>query len=176
MRTRKTRRQMFEEKVNKNGPIMRPGMTPCWQWLAAIRNTCWKNIPGYPSFWSGVKVVFGHRWAYQEYIGPIPDGMLVRHTCDNPRCVNPDHLRAGTHAENSRDCVVRGRCQSSETRTRYMKDTVRLAKLMYAGGMSQRDIAVELGVVSYTTVSDWLRERTHADVQLIPESPSRRKR
>ena len=49
-----------------------------------------------------------HRVAYMLVNGD-PTGMVVRHTCDNPLCVNPLHLILGTHADNTRDCVVRGR-------------------------------------------------------------------
>jgi hypothetical protein len=44
-----------------------------------------------------------HRWAYTEAYGDIPEGMVVRHMCHNPACINPEHLVIGTHADNVRD-------------------------------------------------------------------------
>lgn len=50
-----------------------------------------------------------YRASYLMHVGPIPDGMLIRHTCDVRKCVNPNHLIVGTRADNRADCVARGR-------------------------------------------------------------------
>lgn len=53
-----------------------------------------------------------HRLAYETWVGPIPEGHVVRHKCDNPVCINPDHLETGTQADNVQDAKRRGRIAS----------------------------------------------------------------
>ncbi len=55
-----------------------------------------------------------HRIAYELASGPIPEGLILRHSCDNSLCCNPRHLTPGTFADNSRDCVERGRIAHGE--------------------------------------------------------------
>lgn len=61
------------------------------------------------------KDVLLHRMAYEWANGPIPDGMCVCHTCDNPPCVNPDHLWLGTRSENTLDRIGKGRTHIFES-------------------------------------------------------------
>jgi hypothetical protein len=62
----------------------------------------------------GGKVDRTHRLVYKLTRGAIPHGAKIRHSCDNPRCCEPDHLVAGTQAENVSDCVSRGRRKSTK--------------------------------------------------------------
>lgn len=57
---------------------------------------------GYGQFWYGNKRWMAHRYAYEKYVGPIPAGMQVDHTCRNTKCVNPAHLEIVTQHENMR--------------------------------------------------------------------------
>ena len=75
----------------------------CWEWQAH------KNDLGYGHLHIRPKTWKAHRWSYQYHIGEIPDGMFVCHKCDNPGCVNPDHLFIGTIQDNVDDMIAKGR-------------------------------------------------------------------
>lgn len=64
---------------------------------------------GHGQFWFEGVHWHAHRYSYTVHKGPIPKGMQVRHTCDNPPCINPEHLVLGTQQDNINDCIARGR-------------------------------------------------------------------
>ena len=75
----------------------------CWEWDG------YKNSAGYGVLSYQSQMYLAHRLAYETWIGPIPDGLLVCHTCDNPPCINPDHLYVGTQQDNMKDMAKRKR-------------------------------------------------------------------
>lgn len=78
--------------------------TECWNWTGAkalgygILAKGWKQTP-YKAC----------RLSYELFVGPIPNGLYIRHKCDNPACVNPNHLEPGTQKQNMQDASKRGR-------------------------------------------------------------------
>jgi hypothetical protein len=120
----------------------------CWEW----RGT--RNVGGYGVFVAaalGIKRAMAHRIMYEHSIGPIPEGLILRHKCDNPPCVNPEHLIPGTQADNSRDMLERGR----QRQPAVTADQVELAQAMAAQGATRADISAALGI-SERTLSRWL--------------------
>lgn len=83
-------------------------MASCIEWDGHL------DKDGYGQVYSAGRKWQAHRLAWTKVNGAIPKGKLVLHSCDNPACVNIDHLRIGTHADNVRDAVVRKRHKESK--------------------------------------------------------------
>jgi HNH endonuclease len=105
----------------------------CWEWQGC-RHRFGHGYIGLGGRKGGTSVV--HRVSWELHYGPIPDGLVVRHRCDNPPCVNPAHLLLGTQADNMADMVSRGRqaCGPNNGRARMAKPEVsRVERLATSG-------------------------------------------
>jgi len=102
-RTSPTKKQIDWEIDEKTG---------CWNCISHVPNT-----HGYPQCRIGYKIVVISRVVYEQHNGKIPDGMFVCHTCDNRKCINPDHLFLGTHQDNVNDMVKKGRQKGGRPKT-----------------------------------------------------------
>lgn len=110
----------------------------CWEWQGSL------NPKGYGQLNDRGVIRKVHRVAYEMFIGPIPDGLGVLHSCDNRKCANPAHLRAGTNADNVADRVARKRCARGE-RNRHKYPAALVRKVLEHTG-STREIAQALGM------------------------------
>ena len=95
-------RDRIEEKIERDG-------SGCWIWTGTL------DLAGYGRIWTGSRVTgdrtatLAHRAAWEVYVGPIPDGLVLDHLCRMPPCVNPAHLEPVTQREN----VLRGDAPSA---------------------------------------------------------------
>ena len=131
------------EKVSKEGGA-------CWLWSGC----CGKD--GYGVMGVGRKQKRAHRMAYECFVGEIPDGMLVCHTCDVPRCVNPEHLFLGMPKDNTADMVKKGRKyiipRELHHQSKLTSEQVKELVSLRSSGRKLRELADMYGI-SFATVS-----------------------
>jgi hypothetical protein len=103
-----------------------------------------------------------HRVSYELAKGPIPEGKVLRHSCDTPRCVNPEHLTPGTQADNMADRATRGRNPRGMTHGRRRKLTEEhvgaIRSLFAIGSLTVGQLAARYGV-SETHVNNIVHHR-----------------
>jgi len=119
----------------------------CWEWQGTMIHT------GYGRLWFRDRAYIAHRLSYEVHIGPIPEGLVVCHRCDNRKCVNPGHLFLGTSQDNTADMVQKRRHRFGEgSHNALLTETqVQQIRLLVVAGVKQRDIAREFHI-SQTTV------------------------
>lgn len=140
----------YHAKVDKRGP------NDCWEWTAA------RFDKGYGAFRLGPKQLKAHRFGYELLVGPIPHGLYVLHTCDNPPCQNPRHWFLGTHKDNAEDREQKQRgnhiagedCPWSQLTDKTVEEIRRL----YADGATQMALAAQFGLTQ-SYVSEIVRGR-----------------
>lgn len=108
----KKRRTKLQKALRESMRVCKE--TGCWLWKggSAFGGSRYGDYVLKYQGWS--KPIKVHRLAHILWIGPIPTGHQVRHRCDTPRCINPDHLLTGTAKDNSDDKVARGRQSKGE--------------------------------------------------------------
>lgn len=129
----------------------------CWNWTAST------NGNGYGHLRIQDKDFTSSRLAYELVYGEIPNRLLVCHHCDNRLCCNPQHLFLGTHADNTRDMIQKGRqvdnSGANSGMTKLTQEQVEEIQARYIqGGISQRALAKEYGI-SHMTVSFIFRNK-----------------
>lgn len=110
----------------------------CWIWKGGV--TC-----GYGMFRFKWKMTRAHRKSYELYKGAIPDGSVVMHKCDNPLCVNPDHLEVGTITDNNQDRKRKGRNRDQRgikhNNAKLCEISIHVIKDAVSHGYKQQEIA-----------------------------------
>lgn len=142
----------FLKRINKT--------ETCWEWIGTVTSR------GYGHFKKKKRLYRAHRLSFVIHKGNIPNGMMVCHSCDNPSCVNPDHLWLGTGYDNAMDMVNKGRAVGNRTKhysgdenkkTKIKSDIIPIIKTM-SESYSQREIATILKV-SQATICNVINRR-----------------
>ena len=133
----KTTKQRFYEKTGLD-----------WQWIG------YKNNRGYGTLYVDGKHKYAHRISYQIHIGKIPNGMCVLHSCDNPACVNPEHLHLGTQKINAYEREIRNRGNhvrgEKNGRSKFTIKQILEIRKKSQKGISNAELAKEYSVVNST--------------------------
>lgn len=96
--------------VDKDGPVIREELGPCWRWTGALTGRPINGVRyGAIRCRELGKSIHAHRCSYMIHYGKIPIAMCVLHRCDNLNCVNPGHLFLGTVKDNNDDKMMKGR-------------------------------------------------------------------
>lgn len=138
--------QRFWKKVNKTDS--------CWLWTGT------KTFGGYgrirrskgPNDDRRGKLMMATRFIYEQMNGPVSKNLFILHRCDNPPCVRPDHLFAGTKKENRQDSILKGRAAvlrgENNPRAKLNMDQVLAIRSAVRSGEAQKDIAPRYGISS----------------------------
>ena len=122
----------FEKRTNKNGPIVRAELGPCWQWTGA------KAAHGYGQLSFFGRCMMAHRISYRHFVGEIPEGYDINHKCENKSCVNPAHIEPMTRKDHlalhiGKECVhgfkPKKRCEKCKEEKK--AESLRLKMLKY---------------------------------------------
>lgn len=160
------------DRLRRNMTVNRK--SGCWEWTGTTRDGYGRMTVG--SRTDGTRrSVSAHRVAYELQNGEIPDGMEVCHKCDNPGCINPAHLFAGTKRDNAADRDAKGRhftlSGEEHPAAKLTKRIVRDARWERAyRGTSFSELARKYGVTK-TTMRNAVIGETWRDVAYMPKLP-----
>lgn len=129
--------------------------------IPSDKNSCWiytKGIStgGYGNLKVGTKLRPAHRFSYELFKGAIPKGLIVCHKCDNPCCVNPEHLFVGTHKDNNDDKMSKGRGAYKVGSAHAMaklseQEVIEIRTILANSNVSMPKLAIQYNV-SYSTI------------------------
>ena len=117
----------------------------CWEWTASLAGKGYGQI----KLTGQRRQIYAHQLSYLIHHGEIPKGRQVMHRCDNPKCVNPDHLLTGTSKDNQQDMKLKGRSLAGEkNHSAILKESdIRAIRMLCnAGDLPQWRIAEMFGI------------------------------
>lgn len=142
--------------------VTKGGADECWEWRG------FRDKDGYGKLRDGDTQRGAHIVSFEIHKGPVPEGLSVLHSCDNPPCVNPAHLRPGTHLDNMADRKRAGRCFTGE-RHHYAKFSTETVQMVRAARGTYKEIGRRFGM-SESQVGNIKRGRQRPDsVAHFPE-------
>lgn len=124
----------------------------CHEWIGSL------DAYGYGQLNINRRPAKAHRIAWELANGPVPEGMSILHRCDNPQCVNPEHLFPGTQSDNMKDAARKGRMHPGEKHgmSKLTESDVLAMRMAHSSGEGRRDIASRFNV-PYSTVNEIIR-------------------
>jgi len=125
-------RKKFKAKLDTNGCVVCTSHKP--------------NKRGYQALTVKRKKILLHRFIYQIHNGPISDDLVVRHTCDNRQCINPNHLKKGTTSDNVMDRVKRNRSAAGKRHGRSKLRPCDIKRIRALKTISNTELAKRYGV------------------------------
>ena len=142
-----TKRSTFEKEDHKRfwNNVNKGADHECWGWLASS-DSC-----GYGRFRFRSKLLSAHRVSWEIHNGKIPNGLHILHKCDNPNCVNPNHLSLGTHQDNMNDRGAKKRTSGGNLKgeankaSRFSESDIITMRDLAKQGVKQKEIASQFG-------------------------------
>lgn len=138
--------------------------TGCWEWQL------YKAAGGYGRITVNKEILYAHRYSYSAYHNIDISGLVIRHKCDNPSCINPAHLVAGTQKENVNDILLRGRRNDpkgeNNYRAKFSDFEVEAMRILYEFfGLRNKDCAMAFGM-SVTNANQILNYKKRLSCQI----------
>jgi hypothetical protein len=134
----------------------------CWPWVGGA-----SGKGGYGEFNLNGRIMGAHRASYELFVGPIPEGQDICHTCDFRACQNPDHLFPGSRKENMEDCKAKGRTARG-VRKHLHEATIQEIRRRLCAGHDPRKIANQMDL-AYETIVDIRSGKRYAGIGVVKE-------
>lgn len=139
-----------DKTISKHWAVTPEPNSGCWLWTGSVRQD------GYPQVSFNGRVRPAHRVSWQLENGPVPVGLFVLHKCNNPNCVNPDHLEVGTQKRNmeyKNECGRQVRGEKHHNAVLRDEDVVEIKKFLAAGWQQKvMAIAFEVHVMTINNI------------------------